>query len=54
VPIARFYRVPLAGSVLKPPTPLREIRAVLSVASPVLGHDHAEATLGQKEERLWP
>ena len=52
VPFACLDGVPLAGSVLKPPTPLGDVRAVLGVACPVLGHDHPEATLGQKAEGI--
>jgi hypothetical protein len=48
--VARLDCVPLAGSVLKPSTPLRDIRAVLGMPRSVLGLDQPEALLRQKAE----
>jgi len=50
VPVARLDRVPLAGSVLEPTTPLRDVRAALSMAGPTLGLDHPKASLGEEVE----
>ena len=42
VPVARLDRVPLAGSVLEPPPPFRDVGAVLGVPSPVFSLDEVE------------
>jgi hypothetical protein len=43
---------PLAGPVLEPPTPVREIGTVLDVPGPVLSVDQAEVALGLEREGL--
>jgi hypothetical protein len=50
MPIASLHRVPLAGSVLPPPTPFRDVGAVLGVPGLVL--DEPEASLREQAERL--
>jgi hypothetical protein len=52
VPVAGFDRVPLAGSVLEPPTPYREVGAMLGVAGPILRLDESEALLRKEAECL--
>src|ERR1035441_315241 len=52
VTVTRLDRVPLAGPVLEPPTPLGHIGTVLGVAGPVLGLDHPEAMLRKEGEGL--
>ncbi len=50
--IARFDRVPLAGSVLEPPSPFGDVGAVLSMARPIIGLDESEALARQEAEAL--
>ncbi len=51
VAVARLHRVPLAGPVLEPAPPLGLVRAMASMARPVL-LDEPEASLGEEAESL--
>jgi hypothetical protein len=50
VPVASIDRVPLAGPVLEPPPPFRDVGAVLGVSGLVL--DEPEASLRLEAEGL--
>ena len=52
MPVASLNRVPLRNGVLEPAPPLRDMRAVLGVAGPVLGLDQPEALLRGEAETL--
>jgi hypothetical protein len=52
VTVASLYRVPLAGGVLEPPTPFRDVGTVLGVPGPILGQDQPEAAAREQGERL--
>jgi len=52
VAVTGLDRVPLAGTILEPPTPYRDVRAVLGMPGAILGLDHPETPLRLQAEAV--
>ena len=50
--VTGFDRVPLAGSIFEPTSPLWQVGAVLAMSSPVAGLDHPKALARETREGL--